>query len=84
VVQVYEVRRGRAELQATLSAGVYYLREQRSGTAQKVVILYHFEAKAFLTWRGDGRARPADGRALTAAKGRWPPPKKKVYNGKWY
>jgi hypothetical protein len=39
VVQVYEVRRGRAELQATLSAGVYYLREQRSGTVQKVVIL---------------------------------------------
>jgi hypothetical protein len=39
VVQVYEVRRGRAELQATLSAGVYYLREQRSGTFQKVVIL---------------------------------------------
>jgi len=38
VVQVYEVRRGRAELQATLSAGVYYLREQRSGTVQKVVI----------------------------------------------
>jgi hypothetical protein len=39
VVQIYEVRRGRAELQATLSAGVYYLREQRSGTVQKVVIL---------------------------------------------
>jgi hypothetical protein len=39
VVQVYEVRRGRAELQATLSAGVYYLREQRSGAVQKVVIL---------------------------------------------
>jgi len=39
VVQVYEVRRGRAELQATRSAGVYYLREQRSGTVQKVVIL---------------------------------------------
>jgi hypothetical protein len=39
VVQVYEVRRGRAELRATLSAGVYYLREQRSGTVQKVVIL---------------------------------------------
>jgi hypothetical protein len=39
VVQVYEVRRGRAVLQATLSAGVYYLREQRSGTVQKVVIL---------------------------------------------
>jgi hypothetical protein len=39
VVQVYEVRRGRAELRATLSAGVYYLREQRSGTIQKVVIL---------------------------------------------
>jgi hypothetical protein len=39
VVRVYEVRRGRAELQATLSAGVYYLREQRSGTVQKVVIL---------------------------------------------
>jgi len=39
VVQVYEVRQGRAELQATLSAGVYYLREQRSGTVQKVVIL---------------------------------------------
>jgi hypothetical protein len=39
VVQVYEVRRGRAELEATLSAGVYYLREQRSGTIQKVVIL---------------------------------------------
>jgi hypothetical protein len=39
VVQVYEVRRGRAELQAALSAGVYYLREQRSGTVQKVVIL---------------------------------------------
>jgi hypothetical protein len=39
VVQVYEVRRGRAELQVTLSAGVYYLREQRSGTVQKVVIL---------------------------------------------
>jgi hypothetical protein len=39
VVQVYEVQRGRAELQATLSAGVYYLREQRSGTVQKVVIL---------------------------------------------
>jgi hypothetical protein len=39
VVQVYEVRRGRAELQATCSAGVYYLREQRSGTVQKVVIL---------------------------------------------
>jgi hypothetical protein len=39
VVQVYEVRRGRAELPATLSAGVYYLREQRSGTVQKVVIL---------------------------------------------
>jgi hypothetical protein len=39
VVQVYEVRRGRAELQATLSAGAYYLREQRSGTIQKVVIL---------------------------------------------
>jgi len=39
VVQVYEVRRGRAELQATLSAGVYYLREQRSGIVQKVVIL---------------------------------------------
>jgi hypothetical protein len=38
VVQVYEVRRGRAEVQATLSAGVYYLREQRSGTVQKVVI----------------------------------------------
>jgi len=39
VVQVYGVRRGRTELQATLSAGVYYLREQRSGTVQKVVIL---------------------------------------------
>jgi hypothetical protein len=39
VVRVYEVRRGRAELRATLSAGVYYLREQRSGTVQKVVIL---------------------------------------------
>jgi hypothetical protein len=39
VVQVYEVRRGRAELQVVLSAGVYYLREQRSGTVQKVVIL---------------------------------------------
>jgi hypothetical protein len=39
VVQVYEVRRGRAELRATLSAGVYYLRERRSGTVQKVVIL---------------------------------------------
>jgi hypothetical protein len=39
VVQVYEVRRGRAELRATLSGGVYYLREQRSGTVQKVVIL---------------------------------------------
>jgi len=39
VVQVYEVRGGRAELQATRSAGVYYLREQRSGTVQKVVIL---------------------------------------------
>ena len=39
VVQVYEVRRGRAELQLALSAGVYYLREQRSGTVQKVVIL---------------------------------------------
>jgi hypothetical protein len=39
VVQVYEVRRGRAELRATRSAGVYYLREQRSGTVQKVVIL---------------------------------------------
>jgi hypothetical protein len=39
VVQVYEVRRGRAELQAILSAGVYYLREQRSGTVQRVVIL---------------------------------------------
>ena len=39
VVQVYEVRRGRAELRTTLSAGVYYLREQRSGTVQKVVIL---------------------------------------------
>jgi hypothetical protein len=39
VVRVYEVRRGRAELQATLSAGVYYLREQRSGTVQKVVLL---------------------------------------------
>jgi hypothetical protein len=39
VVQVYEVRRGRAEVQATLSAGVYYLREQRSGTVQKVVLL---------------------------------------------
>jgi hypothetical protein len=39
VVQVYEVRRGRAELRATLSAGVYYLRDQRSGTVQKVVIL---------------------------------------------
>jgi len=39
VVQVYAVRRGRAELRATLSAGVYYLREQRSGTVQKVVIL---------------------------------------------
>jgi hypothetical protein len=39
VVQVYEVRRGRAEVRATLSAGVYYLREQRSGTVQKVVIL---------------------------------------------
>jgi hypothetical protein len=39
VVRVYEVRRGRAELQATFSAGVYYLREQRSGTVQKVVIL---------------------------------------------
>jgi hypothetical protein len=39
VVRVYEVRGGRAELQATLSAGVYYLREQRSGTVQKVVIL---------------------------------------------
>jgi len=39
VVQVYEVRRGRAELRAILSAGVYYLREQRSGTVQKVVIL---------------------------------------------
>jgi len=39
VVQVYEVRQGRAELQATRSAGVYYLREQRSGTVQKVVIL---------------------------------------------
>jgi hypothetical protein len=39
VVQVYEVRRGRAELRVTLSAGVYYLREQRSGTVQKVVIL---------------------------------------------
>jgi hypothetical protein len=39
VVQVYEVRRGRAELRATLSAGVYYLREQRSGTVQKVFIL---------------------------------------------
>jgi hypothetical protein len=39
VVQVYEVRRGRAEVQTTLSAGVYYLREQRSGTVQKVVIL---------------------------------------------
>jgi hypothetical protein len=39
VVQVYEVRRGRAEVQATLSAGVYYLREQQSGTVQKVVLL---------------------------------------------
>jgi hypothetical protein len=39
VVQVYEVRRGRAELQATRSAGVYYLREQRSGIVQKVIIL---------------------------------------------
>jgi hypothetical protein len=39
VVQVYEVRGGRAELRATLSAGVYYLREQRSGTVQRVVIL---------------------------------------------
>jgi hypothetical protein len=39
VVQVYEVRGGRAEVQATLSAGVYYLREQRSGTVQRVVIL---------------------------------------------
>jgi hypothetical protein len=39
VVQVYEVRQGRAEVQATLSAGVYYLREPRSGTVQKVVIL---------------------------------------------
>jgi hypothetical protein len=39
VVQVYEVRRGRAEVQAALSAGVYYLREQRSGTVQKLVIL---------------------------------------------
>jgi hypothetical protein len=29
--------------------------------------LYHFEAKAFLMGRGDGRARPAGGRALTAA-----------------
>jgi hypothetical protein len=29
--------------------------------------LYHFEAKAFLMRRGDGRARPAGGRALTAA-----------------
>jgi hypothetical protein len=38
VVQVYEVRRGRTELQATLSAGVYYLRERRSGTVQKVVL----------------------------------------------
>jgi hypothetical protein len=28
---------------------------------------YHFEAKAFLMRRGDGRARPAGGRALTAA-----------------
>jgi hypothetical protein len=39
VVRVYEVQRGRAEVQAALSAGVYYLREQRSGTVQKVVIL---------------------------------------------
>ena len=29
--------------------------------------LYHFEAKAFLMRRGDRRARPAGGRALTAA-----------------
>jgi hypothetical protein len=39
VVRVYEVRGGRAELQAALSAGVYYLLEQRNGTVQKVVIL---------------------------------------------
>jgi hypothetical protein len=39
VVQVYEVRQGRAEVQATISAGVYYLREQRSGTVQRLVIL---------------------------------------------
>jgi hypothetical protein len=29
--------------------------------------LYPFEAKAFLMGRGDGRARPAGGLALTAA-----------------
>jgi hypothetical protein len=32
------------------------------------LVLYHFETKAFLMLRrGDGRARPAGGRGLTAA-----------------
>jgi len=31
------------------------------------MVSYHFEAKAFLVWRGDGRARPAGGRGLTVA-----------------
>jgi hypothetical protein len=43
--------------------------------AQPSRLSYHFEAKAFL--RGDGRARPTGGRALTAAASPqgWPPPK---------
>jgi hypothetical protein len=31
------------------------------------MVLCHFEAKVFLMQRGDGRARPAGGRALIAA-----------------
>jgi hypothetical protein len=52
------------------------------------LVEYHFEAKAFLMQRGDGRARPAGGRGLTAAASAlWAlaaAQKGAIYNGKWY
>ena len=47
----------------------------RGKTAFQGLYLYHFEGKAFLMRRGDGRACPAGGRALTAAASPvgWPP-----------